>query len=414
MKKIYLPVLALACWVGGPKTQVSAQSLANSYWFEVSNGALQLKSAKDSKPLNKAVSLPNGTLLDYHTTEAVLANGHHVVLREGDMVSLSGDIIYAKKPVAEAVVMTPAPVAATAPVATPAPVTAPVPAPVATAPAPVPTFTYSAPAPVGGRLKGVVELGASGFNSFIVRIDQKRNWKLEKAEFGTSLVMENMTNEMEVRQVLKAYIGKMLDFGVGGQDIHFVVSSGALKASIMPRIIGGLRQLGYVVNTVTPEREGTLALRAALPAGYASKAFVVDMGSANTKVSWLAAGQPEVREANGAKYYEKGISADAAAADLKAKAQQVPTALRQTCFIVGGAPYEMAKQARQGTERFVVLRAPRAYQFETAKGKAGQGLYQAVADATGCQQFVFDFESNFTIGYLLSLPMASEATASIK
>ncbi|RZK32574.1 MAG: hypothetical protein EOO57_14835, partial [Hymenobacter sp.] len=27
-------------------------------------------------------------------------------------------------------------------------------------------FTYEAPAPVNGKLKGVVELGASGFNSF--------------------------------------------------------------------------------------------------------------------------------------------------------------------------------------------------------------------------------------------------------
>ena len=42
---------------------------------------------------------------------------------------------------------------------------------------PRPAFSYEAPAPVDGKLKGVVELGASGFNSFIVRIDQNRTWK---------------------------------------------------------------------------------------------------------------------------------------------------------------------------------------------------------------------------------------------
>ena len=32
-------------------------------------------------------------------------------------------------------------------------------------------FAYTPPAPVNGKLKGVVELGATGFNSFIIRVD---------------------------------------------------------------------------------------------------------------------------------------------------------------------------------------------------------------------------------------------------
>ena len=74
-----------------------------------------------------------------------------------------------------------------------------------------------------------MELGASGFNSFIVRIDAQKRWKLEKAEFGNSLVMENMATDDDIRMGLKSYIGKMLDFGVGGRNIHFVVSSGRSK-----------------------------------------------------------------------------------------------------------------------------------------------------------------------------------------
>ena len=38
-----------------------------------------------------------------------------------------------------------------------------------------PAFSYLPPAPVNGTLKGVVELGASGFNSFIINVDSKKN-----------------------------------------------------------------------------------------------------------------------------------------------------------------------------------------------------------------------------------------------
>jgi hypothetical protein len=263
-------------------------------------------------------------------------------------------------------------------------------------------FTYTAPAPINGKLKGVVELGASGFNSFIVRIDDQKNWKLEKAEFGASLAIENMASDNDIRTGLKAYIAKMLDFGVPGRDIQFVVSSGALKAEGTQKIIKALKSLGYVVNTVTPEREGQLALRSVLPRDYADRSFVVDMGSGNTKISWLENGTPKALETYGAKYFQNGTDDAAVAADVKAKASQVPAGLRKTCFIIGGIPFELAKQTRKGDERYTVLNAADAYKLDNAKSKAGQNIYRAVQEATGCQQFVFDWDANFTIGFLLS------------
>ncbi|MFD1873685.1 hypothetical protein [Hymenobacter bucti] len=276
-------------------------------------------------------------------------------------------------------------------------------APAATAGERVP-FTYTAPEPTGGRLRGVVELGASGFNSFIVRTDAQHNWKLEKAEFGNSLVLENMATDDDVRSGLKSYIGKMLDNGVAGRDIHFVVSSGAQKAAGTQKIIKQLSALKYVVNTVTPEKEGVLGLRSVLPPSYASKAFVVDIGSGNTKISWLVNGAPKSVETYGAKYFGQNTDDATVAADVKAKANQVPAGLRQTCFIIGGIPFEMAKKVRQGKERYTVLDAASAYQLDNAKGKAGLNIYRSVAEATGCKQFVFDWDANFTIGYLLTLP----------
>jgi hypothetical protein len=88
---------------------------------------------------------------------------------------------------------------------------------------------------------------------------------------------------------------------------------------------------------------------------------------------------------------------------VKGKASKVPANLRETCFIIGGVPYELAKQSRNGKERFTVLKAPGDYKAEGAKQEAGLNIYSAIATATGCKQFVFDWDANFTIGFLLGL-----------
>lgn len=265
-------------------------------------------------------------------------------------------------------------------------------------------FTYTPPAPVDGKLKGVVELGASGFNSFIITVDKEKRWKLEKSEFGNSLVTENMATDEDVRIGLKKYIGTMLDYGVGSKDIHFVVSSGAAKAEVTTKITRVLKSLGYVVNQVTAEQEGQLALKSVLPAEYTDKAFVVDIGSGNTKISWIDGGKISALESYGAKYFQDGTDDSKVYQEVSAKAKQIPANLRNTCFIIGGVPFEMAKEVRKGKERYTTLSAPLAYsKLTNAKSKAGVNIYKAVTDATGCQQFVFDWDANFTIGFLLGL-----------
>lgn len=267
-----------------------------------------------------------------------------------------------------------------------------------------PRFTYSPPGPVAGKLKGVVELGASGFNSFIIRIDADKNWKLEKAEFGNSLVMENMASDDDIRTGLKKYIGGMLDYGVSGRDIHFVVSSGALKAEGTQKIINVLKSLKYFVNTVTPEQEGKLGLKCVLPPKFADNSFVADIGSGNTKISWKDGGKVSSVETYGAKYFEKEMSDETVAKEVQAKVKQIPSANRTTCFIIGGVPFELAKKVRKDKERYTTLDVPSAYQLDNAKSKAGLNIYKNIAETTGCKQFVFDWDANFTIGFLLDLP----------
>lgn len=264
-------------------------------------------------------------------------------------------------------------------------------------------FSFTPATPVNGKLKGVVELGATGFNSFIIRVDNQKNWKLEKAEYGASLVYEKMTTDQDVKDGLKNYINDMVSYGVNPRDIHFVISSGAKKVDITDKIIKTLASMKYMVNTVTPEQEGQYALRSVLPAEFSGRAFVVDIGSGNTKISWRDRGQVRALETYGAKYSQQGTSAETVASDVKTKAAQVPSGNTATCFIIGGVPYDIAKKVRNGKERYTVLPAPGELKPEGDKQIAGQNIYNSIAMATGCKQFVFDWDANFTIGFLLSL-----------
>ncbi len=274
----------------------------------------------------------------------------------------------------------------------------------ATASANRPRFDYNPPAPNGGKLKGVVELGASGFNSFIIRVDGQKNWKLEKADFGASLVYEKLTSDEDVKNGLKNYISSMLSFGVSPRDIHFVISSGAQKVEITKKITDYLKTMGYFVNLVTAEQEGKLGYKSVMPKDYEDDAFVVDIGSGNTKMAWTDGGKLTAVEGSGAKYFQNNMSDAAVYNEIKAKAEKVPFPKRKVCFIIGGVPFELAKQVRDGKERFTVLNAPDQYPSKDAKVKAGLNIYKAIADGTNTQQFVFDWDANFTIGFLLGLP----------
>ncbi|MDO7744306.1 MAG: hypothetical protein MUP99_11045 [Pedobacter sp.] len=264
------------------------------------------------------------------------------------------------------------------------------------------TFNYSPEKPVNGEYKGVVEVGASGFNSFVVNIDKEKNWEIISKDFGKSFVYEGMANTADIRTGLKDYIGAMFDKGVKSRNIHFVISSGAQKEPKTALISSELKKMGYVVNLVTAEQEGKLALKCVLPKSYNDNSFVVDIGSGNTKISWIS-GDVKSAEAPGAKYYEKDLKDDAVYAEVKTTAEKIPSAKREVCFIIGGVPYELAKQTRNGEERFTVLNDPEKYSTDKVKIKSGVNIYKAIKDATNCDTFVFDWDANFTIGFLLSV-----------
>lgn len=264
------------------------------------------------------------------------------------------------------------------------------------------TFNYTPEKPVNGEYKGVVEVGASGFNSFVVNIDKEKRWEIISKDFGKSFVYEGLANTADIRTGLKDYIGAMFDKGVKSQNIHFVISSGAQKEPKTSVISSELKKMGFVVNLVTAEQEGKLALKCVLPASYYDNSFVVDIGSGNTKISWMD-GDIKSAEAPGAKYYEKNLKDDAVYNDVKSITLKIPSGKREVCFIIGGVPFELAKQTRTGEERFTVLNDPDKYNTDKIKIKSGVNIYKAIKDATNCDTFVFDWDANFTIGFLLAL-----------
>jgi hypothetical protein len=265
-------------------------------------------------------------------------------------------------------------------------------------------FAYQPEKPVNGKLKGIVEVGATGFNSFIVNIDQQRRWEVISKDFGQSLVYEGLATTDDIRAGLKKYITMMFDKGVKSKDVHFIISSGAQKEPKTAIIASELKKMGFVVNLVTPEQEGKLALKGTLPESYNSSAFVTDIGSGNTKISWMNGSSVVAVEAPGSKYYEKDLSDNNVYNEVKSKATQIPKQNREVCFIIGGTPFDLAKQDRKGDERFTVLQAPGNYKGDKPKTKAGLNIYKAIQDATGCDTFVFDWDANFSIGFLLGLP----------
>ena len=264
-------------------------------------------------------------------------------------------------------------------------------------------FNYVPEKPENGSLRGVVEVGATGFNSFVINMDNQRRWEIISKDFGQSLAYEGLATTEDIRAGLKKYLAMMFDKGVNKTDMHFVISSGAQKEPKTTTIGNELKKLGYVVNNVTPEQEARYGFQATVPPAFADNSFMVDIGSGNTKVSWEENGRLQSIELPGAKYYEKKTSDEQVYNEVKSQMSKVPQGKRNVGFIIGGVPFTLANQHRKGEERYTVLKTPDAYKAADKKMASGLNIYKAIVDATNTDTFVFDWDANFTIGFLLNL-----------
>lgn len=271
------------------------------------------------------------------------------------------------------------------------------------------TFTYTPERPVNGVLKGVVELGSSGFNSFVIKIDDQKRWELINAEYGNSIVAGKLSDS-DIKKGLKKYIKDMLYiYNLESNNIHFVVSSGAIRNESVQNIHHLLIQMGYFVNTVTSAQEGIYALKATIPKEFYKDSFLVDIGSGNTKIAFCEEGKtdPTGLETDGSKYYEIPLTDANVFDNVKDVASQIPKANRKRCFIIGGVPFDLADSHREGKEKYTPLKAPKDYTDLIAKKgdkvRCGVNIYKAIKETTGCEQFIFYWDTNFSIGFLMSL-----------
>lgn len=267
-----------------------------------------------------------------------------------------------------------------------------------------PSIRVNVTPPMNGTYKGVIEVGASGFNCFVVNMDKQKNWELVSKEFGESLAYEGFATTDDVKLGLKKYLGSVFNKGVAGRNAHFVMSSGALKNPKTKLISKSIKEMGYVVNEVTAAEEGKYALRALLPTEYIYNSFTVDIGSGNTKISWYEGTALKSIECSGAKYYQIGKMDNDVYNEIVTAVKQVPSANRAHCFIIGGVPHTLAEQSRNGEERYTQLKNPDMYSAgDDVKLKSGLNIYRGLQEGSGCNTFIFDWDANFTIGFLLTL-----------
>lgn len=252
---------------------------------------------------------------------------------------------------------------------------------------------------------GVIEIGASGLNAFIITVDETNNYKVDYKEFGESLALEGFATYDDVKEGLKTYLSKIFIKGVSGNNIYFVVSSGALKNNKTKILVESIKKMGHDIIQVNPEQEAKYLLIALLPTENYNDSFVVDMGSGNTKISYIDSTNTIISfETYGSKYYQdESIVEDSIQNNINKIINKIPSQNKQNMFIIGGVPYELAKKVCT-KNRYVLLKKPENY-FETndnIKFNSGLKLYDYIYSTSKPQQVIFDYDVNFTMGYLLN------------
>ena len=266
-------------------------------------------------------------------------------------------------------------------------------------------FQYVVPKPVNGALYGVIELGGSGFNSFVIEIDSTGTWELIEAKFGESKVYDGDVSLELIKSGLETYMQGMLDKGVQADRVYFVQSSTASESEKVQEINTVLKELGYWVKNVDANEEGTFAFNAVMPDLFKSNSLMIDIGSGNTKITWLENGEVHNITVNGSKYFQDGISDEEVYQKIKTALTGIPSDRMERCFMIGGAPYGLAKLDEDYYDRFTPLKEPSFYSnLDDKKTQAGLNIYKSFYDnLENCKHFVFDWDSNFSVGYLLQL-----------
>ncbi|MCB2408287.1 DUF6799 domain-containing protein [Hymenobacter lucidus] len=103
MNRHLLPALLLlalsaplsAAAQGTPARPAGAVETGSNDQFLMRDGEVVLRQGSATKPLTKNVALPNGTKVNYKSGIVELPGGKKTTLKEGDYVTMKGDIVFA-------------------------------------------------------------------------------------------------------------------------------------------------------------------------------------------------------------------------------------------------------------------------------------------------------------------------------
>lgn len=263
-------------------------------------------------------------------------------------------------------------------------------------------FDYQPQKPVNGILKAVIEIGALGLNYFIVEADKQGRWSLVKSSFERSNIIYGVNTTSEIISTINGFREEIVRSGVNKENIHLLASSSVIKLEDVPTLNKSLEMTGFQLVSVSAEDEAIYALLATIPREFIGESFLVDIGSGNTKLAWVQNSDTLNLESHGSKYFLNDVHDTTVFREVREAVLQIPETNRNLCFMIGGTIYDLVKDKAEVGNRYYVLEAPSAYPTQNEKQKAGNILYNALY-VQPTYSYIFDIESNFSIGYLLSL-----------
>ena len=266
------------------------------------------------------------------------------------------------------------------------------------------SFDYQPPLPVNGKLYAAIELGALGLNYFIAEIDQENRWLLRASSYGRSNIIYGVNTTSEILDQISSFRKEILEYGVKQSNIHIIASSSAIKASIVEELKSELSKNNFRLQYINSEDEGQYALMATIPREFMDESFLVDIGSGNTKLSWIEQGDTLSIDIHGSKYFLSDVQDTTVFREVRDAILEIPAKNRNLCFMLGGMIFEFVKDDIQKSEqRYFVLKQPNEYPVSNEKLRAANVIYNALFLAP-TYSYIFDSQSNFSIGYLISLP----------
>jgi hypothetical protein len=271
-----------------------------------------------------------------------------------------------------------------------------------------PSFDYQPPKPKNGELFAVIEIGSLGLNYFIVEIDNALNWSLKKSRFGRSNLIYDLNSTDEIVKTVQAYYKEINRYGVKNQNIHIIASSSVVAFEDVISLNERLAAHELYIKPITVREEAKYALLATIPKEFIDESFVVDIGSGNTKLAWIFQNDTMSEEIHGSKYFLKEVQDTTVFREVRDAVLKVPEPNRNLCFMLGGMIYEFIKdKANESDNRYFILDPPSSYDVSSEKLRAASIIYNALY-LEPTYSYIFDKESNFSIGYLVNVKNKKE------